>query len=546
MTDDHTGSEPLPDDLDDASIRKRRDWLPSLIWLIPIVAALVGITLVAKILWDRGPEVTVTFETASGLEAGKTTVRYKDVQIGMVKTITLAEDRDHVRLVLQLNKEAASFTAADTRWWVVKPRLDTSGISGLGTLLSGPYIGVDAGVSKESSREFTGLEVPPIVLRGAVGRQFVLHAKDIGSLDFGSPVYFRHIRVGQVVTYDLDRGGRGVTLRVFINAPYDQYVGANTRFWHASGVDLQLNASGLTLRTQSLATIVLGGIAFDAPDEGVGPEAKGDAPFLLAADETTAMRPPDGPPQAILMNFDQSIRGLSVGAPVEFRGIVIGEVRSIGVEFDPVGHRILMPVGATIYPDRLRRANGTLEDPETPATRQARVQQLIDLGLRAQLRTGSLLTGQLFVSLDLFPKEKSIRIDTSKDPWLVPTVPNSLDELQTQVQEVAAKINKIPFADLASDMRKTMAGLDKALSALEVTTRGVNTQLTPQIAAALQDARKTLTTAQQTLADNSPLQQDARQTLQELTRAAASISVLSDYLERHPEALLRGKPEQKP
>jgi paraquat-inducible protein B len=526
-------------------IVRRRDWLPSLVWLIPIVAALVGITLVAKILWDRGPEIVLTFETAQGLDAGKTTVRYKDVQIGIVKTISLAQDRDHVRLVVQLNKEAQGFTAADTRYWVVRPRLDTTGISGLNTLFSGPYIGADAGVSTDTSHEFTGLEVPPIITRGAEGRQFVLHARDIGSLDFGSPVYFRRIRVGQVVSYDLDPNGRSVTLRVFVNAPYDKYIGINTRFWHASGVDLQLSASGLTLRTQSLATIVLGGIAFDAPDGSAGAQVQGDSPFLLADDEGSAMKPPDGPPQDVLMYFDQSIRGLSLGAAVEFRGIVIGEVKSIGVQFDRDSHQILMPVTATIYPDRLRRVEGSLAAPEDSQERQRRVQQLLDLGLRAQLRTGSLLTGQLFVALDVFPKEKPARIDTAKNPWVIPTVPNRLDELQTQVQEIAAKINKIPFDQLAGDMRKTLAALDKTLGATETALRGIDKQVTPEVAAALKDARQTLNSAQRALDDNSPLQQDARETLQQLTRAAASITVLADYLERHPESLLRGKPEQK-
>ncbi len=547
MNEEEAATDPLPPgDLAAPRIARRRDWLPSLIWLIPIVAALVGIGLVARILLNRGPEITLTFESAQGLEAGKTTVRYKDVQIGLVKSIQLSDDRTHVKLQVQLNKEATSFAAKDTRFWVVRPRLDTSGISGLGTLLSGPYIGADAGVSNESSDDFVGLEVPPIILRGSVGRQFILHAADIGSLDFGSPIYFRHIRVGQIVAYDLDTGGKGVTLRAFINAPYDQYVGANTRFWHASGVDLQLNASGLTLRTESLATIVLGGIAFEAPDGVEGEHVAADTAFHLSDDESSAMRPPDGPGQNILMYFDQSIRGLSVGTTVEFRGIVIGEVKSIGVQFDSSSRKILMSVLAVIYPDRLRRLDAaTVGEPDTPALRQARVQQLMNLGLRAQLRTGSLLTGQLFVALDLFPKEKVVSVDTSRAIWEIPTVPGSLDALQSQVSEIVAKINKIPFEELAGDMRKTLATLDKTLSAAETTVRGINSDLTPELAAALKDARKTLAAASQTLDNSSPLQQDTRQTLQQLTRAAASITVLTDYLERHPESLLRGKPEQK-
>ncbi|MDB5826510.1 MAG: mammalian cell entry protein [Variovorax sp.] len=524
---------------------RRRDWVPSLIWLIPIVAALIGITLIARILWDRGPEVVLTFKTADGLEAGKTAVKYKDVQIGMVERIRLASDRSHVRVRVQLNKEADGFTAEDTRYWVVRPRLDTSGISGLGTLLSGAYIGVDAGVSKESSGEFAGLEVPPIITRDTSGTQYQLRAHDIGSLDIGSPVYFRRVKVGQIASFDLDGDGRGVTLRVFINSPYDKFVGVNTRFWHASGIDAQLSASGFTLRTQSLATILLGGIAFQAPDDTQGPVARSDTAFALAEDEQTAMKEPDGPSQNLLMYFNQSVRGLSPGAPVDFRGITIGEVKSLGVQFDRAERAFLMPVLVTVYPDRLRRADGARDVPEQQAERRERVSALISRGLRAQLRTGNLLTGQVYVALDFFPKEKPIKVDMTKNPIEVPTVANSLDEIQNQVQEIATKLNKIPYEEIAGDLRKTLATLDKTLKSAETTVNTINNDVTPEITAAMKDARKTLNSAERTLADDSPLQTDVRQTLQELTRAAGSIRVLTDYLERHPESLLRGKPDDK-
>ena len=527
-------------------VTRRRDWVPSLIWLIPIVAALVGITLVAKILWNRGPEIVLSFKTAEGLEAGKTAVKYKDVQIGTVQAIRLARDRSHVRVQVQLNKEAADgFTAKDARYWVVRPRLDTSGISGLTTLLSGAYIGADAGTVDETTDEFEGLELPPIVTRDLSGRQYTLRARDIGSLDIGSPVYFRRIKVGQVSSFDLDGDGRGVTMRIFVNAPYDKFVGANTRFWHASGLNVQLGASGLTVRTQSLATILLGGVAFAAPDDAMGPVAQENTAYALADDETTAMKEPDGPSQTMLMYFNQSLRGLAPGAPVDFRGIILGEVKSIGVQFDRTGREFLMPVLITIYPDRLRRA--AVASGQAPAeskySQEERLRFLIGKGLRAQLRTGNLLTGQVYVALDFFPKEKPVKFDPSANPIQLPTVQNSLDEIQSQVQEIAAKVNKIPFEEIANDLRKTLRTLDKTLTAAESTVTRINNDVTPEIAAAMKDARKTINSADRTLAEDSPLQQDLRQTLQELTRTAGSIRVLTDYLERHPESLLRGKPD---
>ncbi|MDQ0080847.1 paraquat-inducible protein B [Variovorax sp. YR634] len=523
---------------------RRREWLPSLIWLIPIVAALVGITLVARILLERGPEVVLTFKTAEGLEAGKTAVKYKDVQIGLVTHLRLARDRSHVRVLVQFNKEAESFTASDSRFWVVRPRLDTSGISGLNTLLSGAYIGADAGVSKDTAGEFTGLETPPIVTRDDSGKQFLLRANDVGSLDVGSPVYFRRVKVGQVAAYELDGDGRGVTMRVFVNSPYDKFVGMNTRFWQASGIDAQLSASGFTLRTQSLATILLGGIAFQAPDDAMGPVAKENAAFTLAQDEAAAMKEPDGPSQTLLMYFNQSLRGLTPGAPVDFRGVVIGEVKSIGVEFDRAEREFRMPVLVQVYPDRLRRRAGE-SGVESRATQQERLRFLAEKGLRAQLRNGNLLTGQVYVALDFFPKAPPAKIDLNKSPIELPTVANSLDEIQSQVQEIATKLNKVPYEQIAGDLRTTLATLNKTLTATEQTVTRINSDVTPELAAAMKDVRKTVNSAERTLADDSPLQQDMRQTLQELTRAAGSVRVLTDYLERHPESLLRGKPDDK-
>ncbi len=526
------------------AVTRRRTWLPSMIWLIPLIAALIGIGLVARILLERGPEIVLTFKTAEGLEAGKTAVKYKDVQIGMVESLRLASDRSHVQVTVRLNKDAEAFTAQDTRYWVVRPRLDTSGISGLGTLLSGAYIGADAGVDERRATEFTGHEVRPSITSDASGQQYLMRANNIGSLDVGSPVYYRQIRVGQVVAYELDDDGRGVTLRVFINTPYVKFVGTNTRFWHASGLDMQINASGLTLRTQSLATILLGGIAFGAPEDEMGSAAPENTAFTLAGDEAFAMKQADGTVQNMVLFFDQSLRGLSPGAPVDFRGVVIGEVKSVGAEFDRDERAFRMPVMIQIYPDRLRR-QGAETQKDSPAQQQELTKLMIGKGLRAQLRTGNLLTGQLYVAIDFFPNMASAKVDLQKSPLELPTVPSSLNELQSQVQDIAGKINKLPFEEIAANLLTTMAALNKTLAGAEQLTQTLNNDVSPEITAVMRDARKTMRSAEQTLAQDSPLQQDMRQTLQELTRAAGSIRVLTDYLERHPDALLRGKPEDK-
>ncbi|PUA18759.1 intermembrane transport protein PqiB [Glaciimonas sp. PCH181] len=530
-------------DLPTPKLKRPRDWLPSLVWLIPIVAAIVGLTLVAKILVERGPVITVTFHTAEGLEAGKTKVKYKDVDIGTVDKISLSKDHSHVIATVQLLKDAKSFTAKDARFWVVRPRVAASGISGLGTLLSGAYIGADAGSSEETKDDFIGLEVQPIVTRDSAGQQYLLHSSDIGSLDIGSPVYYRRIKVGQLSAYDLDSDGKGVTLRIFINSPYEKFVGKNTRFWHASGFDMQINSSGFKLRTQSLATVVLGGIAMQAPDGGIGPVAKENTAFVLAEDQNMAMKAPDGVPETVLLYFNQSLRGLSPGATVDFRGVELGEVKSIGIEYDNKKREFLMPVLVEIYPQRLGRH--IFEDgEESKYTQQERLQYMISRGLRAQLRTGNLLTGQIYVALDFFPKAPPVKVDTTKIPLELPTIPNSLDEIQSQIADIARKLSKVPFDQIGSDLQKTLGTLNRTLINAEQLTKTLNTDVAPEVAAAMKDVRKTLNAAEQTLSADAPLQQDLRQTLQEVARSAASVRVLTDYLERHPESLIRGKKEE--
>src|SRR5450830_1566177 len=523
MTEQTTPSQQLPE----PKRARQRNWLPSLVWLIPIVAAVVGLTLVAKILIERGPVITISFSSAEGLEAGKTKVKYKDVDIGLVQSITLSRDRSHVLTTVQLTKEAESFTADDTRFWVVRPRVAASGIS------------------EETKKEFAGLEQPPIITRDTSGKQFVLHAADLGSVDIGSPVFYRRIKVGQVAAYDLDQDGKGVTLRIFVNAPYDKFVGINSRFWHASGFDMQINASGFKLHTQSLATVVLGGIAFKSMDEldGNNAAAKENTSFRLAEDETAAVKEPDGRSQTVLLYFNQSLRGPEPGATVDFRGVVLGEVKSIGIEYDDKTRQFLMPVVVVLYPDRLgRKFNEQIESRFSP---RQRLRYLVSRGLRAQLRSGSLLTGQVYVALDFFPNAAPAQVDIDKTPLVFPTIPNSLDEIQNQIGDITRKLSKVPFDKIGDDLRKTLGTLNRTLSSAEQTMNKINNDVAPEITAAMHDARKTLNAAERTLSDDAPLQQDVRQTMQELSRAAASIRVLTDYLQQHPESLIRGKQEDK-
>ena len=547
---------------------RQRDWMPSLIWLIPILAAVIGITLAVHTWLQRGPEIVIEFRSADGLEAGKTKVKYKEVEIGSVTAVKLAKDHTRVLVTVLLNKEAEDFAVADSRFWVVRARMGSSGISGLSTLLSGGYIGADAGIEKNKSHKFTGLEVPPIVTRDASGKQFVLHADDIGSLDIGSPVYFRRIEVGKVSAYDLDPDGKKVTMRIFVNAPYDKFVGVNTRFWHASGFEVKLSASGVAVNTQSLMSILLGGLAFQAPEFMRGAPANENTTFVLAKDQTEAMKDDDGEAKTVLLYFKQSVRGLTPGAEVNFRGLILGQVKSIGIEYDRERKEFNMPVLVEIYPARIGRKYIQARD-EEKITPQQRLHFLIKRGLAAQLRTGSLLTGQLYVALDFFPEVAAANKAASKNGTgtkaspadaapkdapptdapptllLLPTVPGNVEQMQAQIAALAQKFNKIPFDQIGNELNDSLKELKQTLNSTGRLADKLNNDVAPEMAVALKDVSKTLNQTERILSGNAPLAQDLRQALQELTRAAASLRVLTDYFELHPEAIIRGKQKDK-
>jgi paraquat-inducible protein B len=521
-----------------------RKWYgPSLVWLVPIVALAVGVALLIRSVLSTGPQVTIDFHSANGLRPGKTEVRYKEVVVGRVEAVTLSEKRDHVQATVRLDRSVANIAVEDTRFWVVRPRIDTAGVSGIETLFSGAYIGVDAGESTKQKRHFTGLENPPFVLRGEPGRGFVLRTEDLGSLDVGSPVLYKRNRVGRVVGYNLDPLVDELWVQVFIEAPYDKLVNPQTRFWNASGVEVSLNSSGLKVDTQTLASVISGGISFERPQGTQGlPQASDGSRFKLFPDRKTALAPPDGPPLRVRMVFDQSLRGLDIDAPVDFLGVEIGVIKAIRLDYDGRRKRFPVEVEAEIYPTRLGAVRDSMRQEGDDDKRRdtTLLRRLVQSGLRAQARTGNLLTGQMYVALDFPSKPNKAELDTSTAIPAIPTVPGTLSDVQPQIAEIVAKVNKVPFDEIGRNLNDTLA---QAKMAIE--------QLRPEAQASLADVRRTLTSIQETLAradrslfdPSAPIQRNAEQTMVDLQRAAQSLRVLTDYLQRHPESLLRGKPD---
>ena len=545
-------SDPTPPALPTAVVDPPRRFRIPLVWVIPIVAALIGLFLAARTWYEQGPVVTLQFRTGTGLEPGKTRIKYKDVDVGQISTVRLAEDGSHVVATAQMAREAAPLLVEDTRFWVVSAKVSGSAVSGLDTLLSGTYVGMDAGKSGEARRDFVGLEDAPVVSLGVPGRSFALHADTLGSIDVGTPVYFRRIQAGQVTAFKLDDAGQHLDIQVFIKSPYDRFVTIDTRFWNASGIDLKLGAEGLQLNTESATAILAGGLAFETPPGGDTDAAPAGQDFRLFSTRAEALKQPSSNAQIWQLRFTETLRGLSVGAPVDFRGIQIGEVIAISPDVDVDAADVGLQVDIAVFPERMQSRNEAAQ-PMSDADFRTFVDRLINRGLRAQLRNGNLVTGQLYVAMDFFPNADKAKIDWAGRPPQLPTQRGSLDELQATLSRIAAKLDRLPLDDIAAETRRAIAGLASAVERTEALMQRLDGLASNEVRAAVAETQQTMAEARAAVADgrrllasDAPLQQDLRDSLQELSRAAQSLRHLADTLERNPEALLRGKPEEKP
>ena len=522
-------------DAPEAVVKVRKQF--SIVWVVPLVALLIGGWLAFKAISEKGPTVTITFKTAEGLEAGKTKIKYKDVEVGQVEAITLGEDGSHVIVTAELQKGAEPHLTENTRFWVERARIGAGGASGLGTLFAGAYIGVDLGKpGGKPTRSFTGLEVPPVVTTGLPGHHFKLKAEKLGSLDIGSPIYYRQFKVGQVVAYEMEKDGTAVDFRIFIHAPYHEFVRQNTRFWNASGLDVSVDAGGIRVNTESFLTMMIGGIAFDTPiNLEPGDPAQEGTTFQLYESREKISEKDYVQRRPWLLHFDGSVRGLSVGAPVDFRGIHIGEVTDINLEFDWEKLVFRIPVLVELEPDRIDWLGKQTMD------RRQGMEFLVEKGLRAQLKQGSLLTGQLFVALDMYPDAPPAKIIWGEPYAELPTIPTPMEEITRGVTRIVEKFEKIPLEEIGNDLRDTMAHLNKTTEQLQKLVQNLDANVAPAATGTLKQAQTTLNKMDRLLNADSPTGHELKRALAELADAAQKIGILMDYLERHPDSVVFGK-----
>jgi paraquat-inducible protein B len=503
--------------LPEAVVAPRSRVVPELVWAVPIVAVLIAGWLAIRAIRAHGPTITISFRDAAGLAAGKTKLRYRDVDVGEVRRIGFSPDRATVVVTAELTHEAARWMVDDTRFWVVRARVAGGEVSGLETLLSGAYIGLEVGTSKRARRHFEGLEVAPIVSGETPGRAFV--ARGPRAVAGGVPIFFRKLQVGQVTASDLDTDGRQVLIHMFVRAPFERYVTLGSRFWEAGGVSASLGTTGVKVEVESLMSLLIGGIAFEpapSPDAGDAAPAPEGHRFALFGSRDEAMQQPDTDAESYTVVFRQSVRGLAVGAPVEFRGIALGQVTGMGLDYDAASVDFTTPVDIRIYLNRLRARlrHGSFDRAATPEQAQADLQRLVDHGLRAQLQSASLLTGGKYVALDFFPHAPRVKLDPVHHPNEIPPLPSEGSDLEASLTDVARKLDR-GVGPIIGDVRQVVAKTDAVLTDVDA----VVNQFGP----------------------GSPRQADLTDLLQQLTRAARAVRALAETLERHPESLIRGR-----
>jgi paraquat-inducible protein B len=538
-----------------------------LIWAIPVVTVIIGAWLAWSTLSQRGPLVTITFETAEGLQAELSHVKHKDVDMGVVQSIALTKDLKRVKVTVRMNREAEPLLTDKAQFWVVRPRFFAGAISGLQTLFSGSYIDLlPSATGGTPTRAFAGLENPPVLQTDTPGRTFLLRANRLGSLNLGSPIMFRDLEVGEVLGWDVGEMARDITIHAFVRAPFDRYVHENSRFWNASGATVNLGPNGLQLQIESLRAVVLGGVAFETPDDpALTAESRTDQPYPLyenkeAADASTYKRS-----LPFVANFTGSVSGLAAGSPVTLRGLKIGEVSSVSLLYDQALDNVIVPVHFTLEPGRIAMLDLPRDD-----GLDTRMQDLVHRGLRVKLESSNILTGQKQLAMDLYSNAEPGELSKQGDAFVIPVLGGGSDDVATAATSLVNRLNSIPFESIGKNLDQTLAGanalmndkqlgesiteLKATLASTQVLVNNLNHGMTPvmqrlpaiasDLQSAVQRTDKLIGSLQTGYGGDSGFSRDVTRMMLQLTDAARSIRVLADLLSRHPEALIRGRTDQ--
>ncbi|MGH8219402.1 MAG: intermembrane transport protein PqiB [Steroidobacteraceae bacterium] len=525
-----------------ASLVRRRSGL-TWFWFAPIIAAGVVLWLAWRALVTRGPEIIIAFNDAGTLQPGQTAVKYKGVNVGIVERVELTHDVSRVLVHARMSRGIEPYLATGARFWIVQPRVGAQGISGLTTLVSGAYIEMYPGHGEEQ-REFTGLEEPPVLKPETPGRFFSLLAPDVGTLIPGSPVTYRGLPVGEIEGSTLAQSGRQVELYAFVRAPFDHLVHPESRFWNEGGIVVNAGAQGVRIRMSSWQQLIAGGVAFDTPQSVLkGEPSAQDATFTLFDTRGEALLYPRQTPIFYRIEFGRNARGVAAGTPVELAGTAIGEVTESELIFDPKHGTLRTVAKLALDPSAVELAGV----PSARVTARdkafaAGLERLISEGLRARLVSSSLLTGQKLIALDVMPGASPTRVARSDGLVEIPTAPPAdIDDILASVQSTVQHLER---ATAGPELAHALRSLDSTLTRLDQLTTSLQPQLqtlVTSLQATSQSMQRAADAANGALGANGRQSVDLPGLMHQLSDAARSVRELADYLDQHPDALLRGR-----
>ncbi|MFV0575139.1 MAG: intermembrane transport protein PqiB [Vibrio sp.] len=518
----------------------------SIIWLIPIITVLIGAWMIYDYVSHQGPEITLHLKSADGIEAGKTQIKSRNVKLGTITHITLSDDFQSIIAKAQMTPEADDMLKTDTRFWMVKPRIGRGGVSGLETLLSGAYISLEPGTEEEPAYTFDILDTPPVAPQSAKGLRLVLTRKSSGNLEVGDPVLYEGFTVGRIEKVSFEPEDKMAHYQLFIMEPFDKLVRTESKFWINSGMKMQLNTKGFNLEIGSVESLLSGGISFHIPkdqDEGA-PVTQELAKFELFDSEELADQSVFSHYSEFVMLFDESVRGLDVGAPVEYRGIPIGYVAKVPLRLGSMSDQLSqrkIPVLIRIVPARI--FEGEKNIPNSEFIEQFK--QQFAAGLRGTLKTGSLLTGALFIDLERFPDESKYQDDAFLGYPVFPTRIAGVAELQKKMGQFVEKINALPMEDTLNSITKTMESSNQAMTAFNKTNEELSSILAQSSTHQLPDElKKSLQELQQTISGygpNSQAYQDLQSAVGNLNQTIEQLNPLIKQLNQKPNSVVFGK-----
>ncbi|MCF8468048.1 MAG: MlaD family protein [Sneathiella sp.] len=563
-------------DLEAPQAKVRRGYASLMsIWIVPLIALGVAVYLIVRTIAGQGEEVTILFENAEGMVPGKTQLKYKSVDIGVLTRVDILDKDKGVNLVVDVKREADKYLTDTARFWIVSPAIGFQGISGLQTLLSGSFIEIDPGEGGKDQTEFVGLKTPPVITSNDKGTEYILKTQKLRNINRGTPVMYKGLEVGSVLGYRLADDSKAVEVYTFVKAPFDALVLEGSNFWNAGGINVSVSTSGVEVGAESLQALVTGAVEFATPEIYQNTfKAEKKHEFKLYDNERAKDEARYTEKVVYVLYFDGSVSGLSLGANVEFKGIKVGTVRDINLEIDEENQKYYIPVLIDIEPQRISIADDGKNIRSLIETRELRrkiIKDLITRGLKGKLKSSNFLTGQLIVDLDLIPDKKAVFVAKSSRYPEIPTVPTDLEEITSSVSQLMAKLDKLPIDRLGKGLANTVEGFDKFINSGELQTtiaeyrklavsirvvaENIDRKTLPGIDATMDSTRDavkkidaTLAAAQSMfnsingmIADGSPFKYDLTNMLQELAAASRAVRGLADFLERNPSSLISGK-----